>query len=114
MAGRTTAPKTTVIKDDDLDGPQSTSPGDAPADTHDAKERVSSARPNKAAAAAAGKQTVNAVEHVEDITGPAPSGDPRSETYTAYRSDGTSVEVTRDILTGETTIGEPDPEPGED
>lgn len=109
MAGRTTAPKTTVIKDDDLDGPQSTSPGDAPADTHNPKERVSSARPNKAAAAAAGKQTVNAVEHVEDIPDPVP-GAARNETYTQYRSDGTEVTVTRNITTGETVIAGGDPE----
>lgn len=110
MAGRTSAPKTTVIKDDNLDGPQSTSAGDAPADTHDPKERVSSGRPNKAAAAAAGNQTVNAVEHVSDITAPA-AGAPRTETYTAYGPDGETVTVTRDIVTGETTVGEPDPDP---
>lgn len=113
MAGRTPAPKTTVIKDDNLDGPQSTSPGDAPADTHDPKERVSSGRPNKAAAAAAGKQTVNAVEHVEDIAAPAP-GPARNETYTQVRSDGTEVTVTRNITTGVTTVAEPDPGEGED
>ncbi|NKS66777.1 hypothetical protein GS461_13445 [Rhodococcus hoagii] len=67
MAGRTPSPKTTVLEDDTLDAPQSTSPGDAPADTHDPKERVSSGQPNKAKAGEDGHQTVNAVAVVGTI-----------------------------------------------
>lgn len=100
---RTPAPKTTVIKDDDLDAPQSTSAGDAPADTYDPNERVTSARPNKAAAAADGHQTVNAVEHVADIVVTAPSGT-RNEAYPAYQADGTQVTVLRSVITGSTQI----------
>ena len=102
---RTPAPKTTVIKDDDLDAPQSTSAGDAPADTYDPNERVSSAPTDKAAAAAAGHKTVNAVEPVGTATWrtPANEGGTRSETYTATQPDGTEVTVTHNYDTGVTT-----------
>lgn len=98
----TTAPKTTKYDDETLTKPQSTSPGDAPADTQDRKERVSSARPDKAAAAAAGYQTVNAVVEVAPVPTVTPSGS-RSETYTATKPDGTTVTVTHNYDTGVTT-----------
>ena len=48
----TRAPKTTRIADDTTqDVPQTTDAGDAPADTYDPNERVSSAQTDKAAAA---------------------------------------------------------------
>ena len=98
-----TAKKTTKYDDETLTKPQSTTPGDAPADTYDASERVSSGRPDKAAAAAAGHQTVNAVVEVAGIPAPAaPAGGGRTETYTAYKADGTTVSVTHNIDTGAT------------
>lgn len=100
---RTPAPKTTVIKDDDVDEPQSTSAGDAPADTYLAAERVTSAAPDKAAASADGHQTVNAVAWVEDITPATPAGT-RNEVYPAYQADGTQVTVLRSVITGSTQI----------
>ena len=62
------APKTTRIAGDTTQAiPQSTAAGDAPADTYDPLERVSSVNPDKAAAAAADYLTVNAVEPVASI-----------------------------------------------
>lgn len=95
-------PKTTKYDDETLTAPQSTSPGDAPADTYDPKERVSSARPDKAAAAEAGHQTVNAVTEVDPVPDSTPTGS-RSETYSSYQADGTEVTVTHNYDTGETT-----------
>lgn len=97
-----TRPKTSKYDDETLAKPQSTSPGDAPADTYDPKERVSSARPDKAAAAAAGHQTVNAVVEVAPVPDSAPTGT-RTETYTQVKPDGTEVTVTHNYDTGETT-----------
>ena len=99
----TRAPKTTRIADDTTqDVPQTTDAGDAPADTYDPNERVSSAQTDKAAAAAAGHLTVNAVEPVESYEPPTPSGD-RTETITVYDADNQPVEVTYNYDTGETT-----------
>ena len=100
------APKTTRIADDTTQSaPQTTAPGDAPADTYDTNERVSSAPTDKAAAAAAGHKTVNAVEPVGTATWrtPANEGGTRSETYTATQPDGTEVTVTHNYDTGVTT-----------
>ena len=97
-------PKTTRIADDTTqDVPQTTDAGDAPADTYDPKERVSSARPDKAAAAAAGHQTVNAVVEVAPVPDNTPTGS-RSETYTQVKPDGTEVTVTHNYDTGVTTV----------
>ena len=99
----TTKPKTTKFDDESLTKPQSTSPGDAPADTYDPKERVSSAQANKAAAAAAGHRTVNAVEPVESVPDDTPTGT-RTETVTVYDNANQPVEVTYNYDTGVTTV----------
>ena len=97
------APKTTVIADDTTQTvPQSTSAGDAPADTYDPDERVSSAPADKAAAAAAGHLTVNAVEPVDSVEWPTPSGS-RTETYDRVKPNGDVVTVTHNYDTGVTT-----------
>ena len=99
-----TRPKTTRIADDTTqDVPQTTSAGDAPADTYDWQERVSSAATDKAAAAAAGHGSVNAVEPVASVVIPAPSG-ARSETYDRFAPDGTEVTVTHNYDTGATSV----------
>lgn len=105
------APKKTTRLSSDLTKPQPTDPGDAPADTYDPKERASSARPDKAAAAADGFGTVNAVVKSGEVPDTTPTGT-RSETYTAYGPDGQPVEVTHNYDTGETTVAEPDPGDG--
>ena len=99
---RTAAPKTTRLSSD-VTKPQPTDPGDAPADTFDPKERATSARPDKAAAAAAGHQTVNAVVKSGNVPDTTPTGT-RSETYTRVGPDGVEVEVTHNYDTGETTV----------
>jgi|SRR5690625_2085034 len=105
-----TQPKTTRLSDD-VTKPQPTDPGDAPADTFDEKERATSVRADKAAAAAAGHETVNAVVPGDPIEDVEPESKGRTETYTVYDNDGKAVEVTRDLDTGATTVPEPDPEP---
>jgi hypothetical protein len=92
------APKTTRLSTD-VTEPQPTAPGDAPADTYDRKERASSARPDKKAAAEAGHQTVNAVTKVGDIVEPTPTGT-RTELYTTYGPDGTTVTRVHNYDTG--------------
>lgn len=101
-----TRPKTTRLSND-VTKPQPTASGDAPADTWDENERASSVRPDKAAAARAGYQTVNAVVKAGEVPSDAPAGGVRTETYTAYRQDGTEVTVSHDLDTGETTVSEP-------
>lgn len=96
------APKTTRLSAD-VTKPQPTAAGDAPADTYDPKERASSVRPDKAAAAAAGHQTVNAVVPVAPIPDPVVPVGGRTETYTVYNDSGEAVEVTRNIETGVST-----------
>lgn len=104
-------PKTTKYDDETLDAPQSTSPGDAPADTYDPTQRVVSAQSDKGAAAESGHQTVNAVVEVDPIPEPeAPADGGRTETVIVYDNDGNAVEVERNYDTGETTVPEPDPE----
>lgn len=101
---KSTAPKTTRLSSD-VTKPQPTDPGDAPADTYDANERAHSVASDKAAAATAGYQTVNAVIPGEPIPEPEPPVDGgRTETYTAYDSQGNPVEVEHNLDTGETTV----------
>lgn len=106
------APKTTRLSND-VTKPQPTAAGDAPADTWDPKERASSARPDKATAAKAGHQTVNAVVPVDPIPTPTPPVGGRTETYTAVNSQGQEVTVTHNIDTGVTTVTPVDDEGGE-
>lgn len=96
-----TRPKSTKLSND-LTKPQPTAAGDAPADTWDPSERAHSARPDKAAAAAAGHQSVNAVVPGTPLPSTAPTGT-RTETYTTVGPDGKAVEVTHNYDTGETT-----------
>lgn len=96
----TTPPKTTRLTDT-ITAPQPTAPGDAPADTYDPKERASSVRPDKAAAAEAGYQSVNAVIKTGDIPSTTPSGN-RTESYSALNSAGVSTTYVHNYDTGKT------------
>lgn len=87
----------------DVTKPQPTGSGDAPADTMDPKERAVSVRPDKAAAAAEGHQTVNAVVPGDPIVEVAPTGT-RTETYTVTKPDGTTAQVTHNYDTGKTEV----------
>lgn len=98
-----TAPKTTRYDDETLSAPQSTTPGDAPADTYSRLERVSSGAPNKAAAAAAGYQTVNAVVEVDPIVETAPAGN-RTESFSALNAAGDATTYVHNVDTGITAV----------
>lgn len=97
--------------DDHIDAPSVTAPGDGPADTLDPSEVAISVTPDKAAAAKAGYQTVNAVVKAPDRRGRRRAGDPkdkpaeRTETYEVEGPDGEPVTVTRNIETGECKVG---------
>lgn len=95
-------PRTTRLSTDNTK-PQPTAPGDAPADTYDAKEKASSVTPDKKAAAEAGHQSVNAVTKVGDYPEEVPTGE-RTETYTAFNGAGEQVTVTHNYDTGVTSI----------
>lgn len=88
-----TAPKTTRIAGDTTQAvPQTTAAGDAPADTYDPLERVSSAQADKAAAAAAGYESVNAVEPVDSIVWPTATTN-RVQLVTGYDGKGDAVSM---------------------
>ena len=94
------APKTTRIAGDATQAiPQSTAAGDAPADTYDPLERVSSVDADKAAAAADGYLTVNAVEPVASIAASTNTGD-RTEVTTGRSQTGTTVTMVHNYDTG--------------
>lgn len=83
--------------------PSEVEPGDAPFDTTDPSERVSSVSPDKAAAAAAGFGTVNAVVPLPAAEVPAaPKGKDRIEKYEVTGPDGKLVTVEHNLDTGET------------
>lgn len=91
--------------DSNVSKPSTVAPGDAPADTTDPDERVSSVRvtPDKDAVKAG---TVNAVlvnDNLPTPAGPVTGDKARTETYKARKPDGSVVTVTRNIETGETT-----------
>lgn len=94
------APKTTRIAGDTTQTiPQSTAAGDAPADTYDPLERVSSVNADKAAAAASDYLTVNAVEPVTSIPASALTGN-RTEVTTGRSQTGTTVTMVHNVDTG--------------
>lgn len=96
------APKTTRIAGDTTQAiPQTTAAGDAPADTYDPLERVSSANIDKAAAAAAGYGSVNAVEPVASIPATVLAGN-RTETVVNYGPTGAAVTMVHNTDTGVT------------
>ena len=96
------APKTTRIAGDTTQAiPQSTAAGDAPADTYDPLERVSSVDSDKAAAAADGYLTVNAVEPVASIAASTNTGN-RTEVTTGRSQTGTTVTMVHNFDTGTT------------
>lgn len=114
------APQETRL-DNDVTKPATVAVGDAPADTTDPTERASTVGGDKAAAAAEGHLTVNAVLPVDEekwrkglglTPGDTAADDSegrnkdghRIETYPMVRPDGTEVTVTHNIDTGETSV----------
>ncbi|MGY1773508.1 hypothetical protein [Blastococcus sp. SYSU D00813] len=83
--------------------PSEVEPGDAPFDTTDPSERVSSVSPDKAAAAAAGHGTVNAVVPLPEPEQPKTEArKARVEKYDVLGPDGKYVSVEHNLETGET------------
>lgn len=104
-APRRGRPRKRTTLDSHVDRPGVVQPGDLPfTDTTDPTERATSVEPDKAAAAAAGYGTVNAV-----VPLPAPERpdegkkDERTETYKVNGPDGKLVTVRHNIDTGETS-----------
>lgn len=105
MAKKKSTQDKQTTADTHVDAPATIEPGDAPADTTDPDERVSSVTPDKAAAAAEGHQTVNAAVKVGENDGPTrDTSNDRIEKYEAVRPDGTTVTVERNIETGESKV----------
>lgn len=83
--------------------PSEVEPGDAPFDTTDPTERVSSVSPDEAAAAAAGHGTVNAVVPMPEPERPkTETRKARVEKYDVLGPDGKYVTVEHNLDTGET------------
>lgn len=94
----------TTKTDNNVTKPSTVAPGDAPADTLDPDERVSSV-PVQPGIEAVKVGTVNAVLVNPNLPTPAePKAGERTETYKARKPDGTEVTVTRDLNTGESTV----------
>ncbi len=89
-----------------VDIPSEVEPGDAPFDTTDVTERVSSIdHPDKAAAAAAGFGTVNAVVLLPEAEQPRrETGKARTERYQATAPNGKLVTVERNVETGDSKV----------
>ncbi len=90
-----------------VDVPSEVQAGDAPFDTTDPTERVSSVdHPDKAAAAAAGFGTVNAVVLLpeSETLDAGPSAKERVEKYDVLGPDGKKVTVEHNIDTGATKL----------
>jgi hypothetical protein len=89
-----------------VDIPSEVEPGDAPFDTTDPTERVTSIdNPDKGAAAAAGFGTVNAVMPLSEVEQPRrEQGKARTERYQATAPNGKLVTVERNIETGDSKV----------
>jgi hypothetical protein len=86
--------------------PSTVAPGDAPADTTDPKEMVSTVLPQPGPEAHAAGTVNSAVKIGDAPAGPtAPAvKDQRVEKYKATRPDGSEVTVTHNLDTGETSV----------
>lgn len=94
-----------TLTNDSVSEPSFVAPGDAPFDTVDPTEEVTSVSPDKGAAARAGFGVVNAVLPLPKREAAERDGsDDRIETYEATGPDGKPVKVTHNIDTGETSV----------
>jgi hypothetical protein len=85
--------------DDDNTKPSNTEPGDGPHDTTDPSEFASTVIPNPGPEALR-TGTVNSARPIPNPQGPTPKveqSEHRIERYTAFRPDGTEVEVVKDL-----------------
>ncbi len=84
--------------------PATTVAGDAPADTTDPAELVSTRLPQPSEKATVVGTVNAAVKYGEVGDAAGQSGEPRMERYQATRPDGTEVTVERNIETGESKV----------
>lgn len=101
-ASGATPPSNSTTLDSNVSKPSTTAPGDGAADTTDPNERASSVTPNKAAAAAAGHETVNAVVPLKTNVAGRPTAEARFETYETTTPAGDKITIRRNINTGAT------------
>lgn len=93
--------KTTL--DSDITKPSNTAPGDGPADTTDPTEVAVSVTPNPGDEAIT-VGTVNAVKPApKKAAAKRDTSKDRVEKYTATRPDGSTVTISHNLETGETT-----------
>lgn len=102
MAAKKSTTDATTL-DSDVTKPSVTAPGDGPADTTDPTETAHSVSPRPDAEALK-VGTVNAVMPGEKVEAKADAGDHRIEKYDAVKPDGSTVTVTHNIDTGETSV----------
>lgn len=95
----------TTTLDSDVTKPSVTAPGDGPADTTDPTEIAVSVTPQPGAEALK-VGTVNAVKPVKKAAVNRDASNDRIEKYTAVKPDGSTVTVTRNIDTGETSTSD--------
>lgn len=93
----------TTTLDSDVTKPSVTAPGDGPADTTDPTEIAVSVTPQPGDEAVA-VGTVNAVKPAKRAAAKRDASKDRTEKYEAVKPDGSTVTVTRNIETGETTV----------
>lgn len=93
-----------TLTTDSVSVPSFVAPGDAPYDTVDPSEEVTSVSPDKGAAALAGFGVVNAVLPLpKRKTAERDSSQDRIETYEVDGPDGKPVKITHNIDSGETS-----------
>lgn len=101
----TTTPSKTTL-DTDTTKPSTTAPGDGPADTVDPAESAVSVTPRPSGEAVK-VGTVNAVKPAAKVAKPKrDASKDRVEKYDRVRPDGTTVTVTHNVDTGETSVEE--------
>jgi hypothetical protein len=103
-SGASTGTPEVTRLDSDTTKPSTTAPGDGPADTSDPTETAHSVTPQPSAEALK-VGTVNAVVPGEKVETPkVDASEHRIERYEAVKPDGTTVTVTHNIDTGETSV----------
>ena len=101
----TSTPSKTTL-DTDTSKPSTTAPGDGPADTVDPSESAVSVTPQPSSEALK-VGTVNAVKPAAKTTkAKRDTTKDRVEKYDRVRPDGTTVTVTHNVDTGETSVEE--------
>ncbi len=96
------APKRTLAEQQ-ITEPSTVLPGDAPADTVDPSELVSSRLPQPSVHASL-VGTVNSAVKYGEVASPRQAQEQRTERYAARKPDGSEVTVEHNIDTGESRV----------